>query len=87
VNGTGPFTTPDVSGRFAVVEVEIGEYPVREVTKGDPRPGDSLNVSRIEFENMESAVRTNRVRIEKLEAQMDALQRELAELKKALRRG
>jgi chaperonin cofactor prefoldin len=56
------------------------------VTKGE-RPGDSINVTRIEFENMESAVRTNRVRIEKLEAQMDALQRELAELKKTLRRG
>ena len=68
--------------RLAVVE-----YPVRAVTKGDRRPGDSINVTRIEFENMESAVRTNRVRIEKLEAQMDALQRELAELKKTFRRG
>jgi predicted nucleic acid-binding Zn-ribbon protein len=56
------------------------------VPKGDLRPGDSINVSRIEFENIESAVRTNRLRIEKLEARMDALQRELAELKKALRR-
>ena len=71
---------------FLLSRLAVVEYPVRAVTKGE-RPGDSINVTRIEFENMESAVRTNRVRIEKLEAQMDALQRELAELKKTLRRG
>lgn len=56
------------------------------MAKADPRPGDSINVSRIEFENLESAVRANRVRIEKLEARVEAALRELAELKEALRR-
>lgn len=62
-------------------------YPAGAMAKDHPRPGDSLNVARIEFENLESAVHAVHARIEKLEAKMDGLQRDIAELKKAVRRG
>jgi len=48
------------------------------------RPG-GFNVTRMEFENLESAVAANRIKLEKLDLKCDAILRDLAELKRRLR--
>jgi hypothetical protein len=55
------------------------------VAKTPKRPGELVNVTRIEFENLDSAVRSNRLRIEQLETKFESLLRELAELKQIVR--
>ena len=49
------------------------------------RPGDSVNVTRIEHENLESAVRENRLALERLERKVDDLAHEMALVKKMVR--
>jgi hypothetical protein len=44
-----------------------------------------VNVTRIEHENLESAVQQNARRLERLDARLDALARDVAELKKLIR--
>jgi len=44
-----------------------------------------VNVTRIEHENLESAVQANARRLERLDEKLDALAREVAELKKLMR--
>ena len=43
-------------------------------------PGDATDVSRIEFENIETVLRDNAERLVRLEARLDAISREIAEL-------
>jgi hypothetical protein len=48
-------------------------------------PGEAMNVSRIEFENIEAVVRKNFQRLGRVEERLDTLNREIAELIKAIR--
>jgi hypothetical protein len=50
-----------------------------------PRPGDSIDVTRIEHDNLESAVLDNRRMLERVERKMDDLSRAVAELKQPIR--
>ena len=47
--------------------------------------GDAQDVSRIEFENIETVVRGNRERLVRLETRLDSLTREITELAKIIR--
>jgi hypothetical protein len=49
------------------------------------RPGDSINVTRIEHDNLESAVQDNRRVLERIERKMDDLSRAVTELKQLIR--
>ena len=48
-------------------------------------PGEAKDVTRIEFENIEAVVRGNRERLIRVEARLEALSHEVAELTKAIR--
>jgi len=48
------------------------------------RPGDAINVSRIEYENLETGVRANAARLDWLEAKFDGMSRELTEVKRLM---
>jgi hypothetical protein len=48
-------------------------------------PGEVTDVSRIEFENIESVVLANAQRLIRLEGKFEALSREIAELAKIIR--
>jgi hypothetical protein len=52
----------------------------RPSTKRRTIPGDAKDVSRAEFDNIEAVVRDNRERLMRLEARLEALTRDIAEL-------
>ena len=50
-----------------------------------PRPGEALNVTRAEHENLESAVRDNARQLERLHTKIDTIVRDIAELSRLVR--
>jgi len=50
-----------------------------------PRPGESMNVTRIEYENIEHAVIDNARRLEKLDGRVDGLSRQIEDLARLIR--
>ncbi len=47
-------------------------------------PGETIDVSRIEFQNIEAVVRSNEERLIRLEGQIKTLTREIAELTRVI---
>jgi len=59
--------------------------PVVVTPRKTKRPMDQVNVTRIEHENVESAVRENARSLQRLERKMDDLAKEIATLQRAIR--
>jgi hypothetical protein len=69
---------------LATVEVAALRFAVP-VSRKSTRPGDAMNVSRIEHENLESAVRENHNALQRVERKVDDVARDVAELKRLVR--